>query len=210
MAEVTADPLIEILKVSIPVAIAGIASFFSVHLWTMKKEKFDLRTKKYELRLNIQNDFQKPFVAIFNLEVDFYNEIRDKYVVNWELEDEEKKNITYLLEFPEDKQDLPSIVFAERFKKFLSQRTKFMEEGNKLLSTMLVYYDSKKLNKAYSDMINVESFNYKLFHLLLSLDTNENCKKIYDVLGRNLTSFSKNIANVGELFAITSLQKLPD
>jgi len=77
------DAIRDILVVAIPTIIAGVTSYFSVNLWQVKKEKFALKQKKYELRKKIQDDFQVSIAALINYQRKFTEELLDPYITTY-------------------------------------------------------------------------------------------------------------------------------
>lgn len=167
--------LVDIGIVAIPTMIVCITSFFSVHLWQIKKEQFELKQKKYALRKEIQNDFQESIVAQINLCRRFVMDMTEPYVVSYEYLDkkgtkeipkekslvnssEEKEDedglrkIVFQAQFPEDEKDFPQNKMKEKMTEFREKLERNTDLIWNLFSTLTVYYQSNEIKKTYHEI----------------------------------------------------------
>jgi len=123
-----------ILVVAIPTAIGGVASFFGIHWWQIKKEKFELKSKRFELRRNIQKLFQQSIVARMTLTARFMSEIRETLSKGYGFvpvgqkflektgeiiileEDEKDTELGSRVSFPTKKEEFPQYLHVEAMK----------------------------------------------------------------------------------------------
>jgi len=146
-----------ILVVAIPTAIGGVASFFGIHWWQIKKDKFQLRKLKFDLLRDIQDDYQKSVAAHVTFYHAFLQKMKDHYIHNWYIVSETDKKINFKIPVPEDN-DLPKTVFDDEFKKFFIQDQEIVKEVWNFYSTLRVYYDSNEIEVVWIELSNSQTY----------------------------------------------------
>jgi len=200
------DAVLQILLVVIPTLIGSYSTKLIVNKWQERKEEFELNKSKFQLRKDIQKDFQKGLAEQISTCYDFINKITVHYASLWKVGSDKKivKNIG----IPREGDDLPHIIFEDElinYRRKVFKDSRFMWE---LFSTLKVYYKSKKIDEEYSELISKLTFIIDLFNVLLDKDNNEDFQKNYELLKKELGELKIKSSNFVATLADTSLKKM--
>ena len=203
------DAIRDILVVAIPTIIAGVTSYFSVNLWQVKKEKFDLRQKKYELRKQIQMQFQKAIFSNLHLFEELHHKIAYHYSNSWDL-DKKSNEVSFSMDIPHGNENLPENIFAEERIKF---REKFIISNREIwnfYSTIIIYFDDDELSDKLSNLIDLCSECGLMFEVFMESKDNDDFKKKSDNLEKMISDFATLTSESAKMLANKPLKKMPD
>jgi len=204
------DGVTQILVVAIPTGIGAIATGFGVHWWQVKKEKFLLKTAKYDLRKEIQDKFQEAVVERVNLCRFFVTSIYEHFLVGYRISPTEELKIEFGLRVPPNSPLNLETLFKNEIKEFEETYHNLTKKVWAFGPSIEIYFDSEKLRNEFKILKQQQFFAHQVIKVLIYSKDRKDFNENYSVYKYAQKNLQNSTGRCSRLLANTSLKESPD